>query len=244
MLSAIRPPRTMSSPPLYKTNPLPRSLYPIPLAYKHADFSRQDESADSEWYAQPRFVQHIDDPAIACLKSYYSTIIKPNHSVLDICSSWVSHLPAELKPQSMVGYGMNYAELSKNPHLTKFSVKDLNVMPRLEDVPDGTIDTVICNVSVDYLTRPVEVFNEMKRVLIGGGTAHMAFSNRCFPTKVVGNWMEMSDEERRRWVAGYFWASGGWEGVEEVILKEQKEGFLGRFEDPLYVVRGMKMATK
>lgn len=129
MLSAMRPPRTMSSPPLYKTNPLPRSLYPTPLAYKRADFSRQDESADSEWYAQPPFVQHIDDPAIACLKSYYSTIIKPNHSVLDICSSWVSHLPAELKPQSMVGYGMNYAELSKNPHLTKFSVKDLNVMP-------------------------------------------------------------------------------------------------------------------
>jgi hypothetical protein len=88
------------------------------------------------------------------------------------------------------------------------------------------------------------MFNEMKRVLIGGGTAHMAFSNRCFPTKVVGNWMGMSDEERRRWVGGYFWASGGWEGVEEVILKEQKEGFLGGYEDPLYVVRGMKMATK
>ncbi|PMD29597.1 hypothetical protein L207DRAFT_445281 [Hyaloscypha variabilis F] len=234
----------MASPSRYTINALPRSLYATPLTYAPADFARQDESSDSEWYAHPRFVQHIDDPAIATLKSYYSTIIKPNHSVLDICSSWVSHLPADLRLQSMIGYGMNRAELSKNPHLTKFFVKDLNVEPKLEEVKDESCDTVICNVSVDYLTKPVDVFNEMKRVLKGGGTAHMAFSNRCFPTKVVGKWMDMTDEERRKWVGGYFWASGGWQEVEEVILKEQKGGFLGGYQDPLYVVRARKTATK
>ncbi|KAE9364807.1 hypothetical protein N431DRAFT_550206 [Stipitochalara longipes BDJ] len=234
----------MASPSRYTIKALPRSLYPTPLTYTPADFLRQDESSDSEWYAHPRFVQHIDDPAIAALKSYYSTIIKPNHTVLDICSSWVSHFPVDLKPQSMIGYGMNRAELSKNPHLTKFFVKDLNVDPRLEEVEDESCDTVICNVSVDYLTKPVDMFNEMKRVLKIGGTAHMAFSNRCFPTKVVGKWMGMTDEERRKWVGGYFWASGGWEDVEEVILKEQKGGFLGGYEDPLYVVRARKTATK
>jgi hypothetical protein len=72
----------------------------------------------------------------------------------------------------------------------------------------------------------------------------MAFSNRCFPTKVVGKWMDMTDEERRKWVGGYFWASGGWQEVEEVILKEQKGGFLGGYQDPLYVVRARKTATK
>jgi len=184
-------------------------------------------------------VQHIDNPAIEALKSYYSTVIKPQHSVLDICSSWVSHLPADLKPKSTVGYGMNAAELSRNQHLTKYFVKDLNVDPSLKEVEDGSADVVICNVSVDYLTKPVEVFGEMNRVLNIGGTAHMAFSNRCFPTKVIGGWMGMSDEERRRWVGGYFWASGGWEDVEEVILKE-KGGFLGG--DPLFVVRGRKAA--
>jgi SAM-dependent methyltransferase len=234
----------MSSPSRYTINTLPRSLYPIPLTYASSDFRRQDESSDSQWYAHPRFVQHIDDPAIAALKSYYSIIIKPNQSVLDICSSWVSHLPADLKPQSMIGYGMNAAELSRNTHLTKFFIKDLNVDPKLEDIPDESVDTIICNVSVDYLTKPVEVFNEMRRVLRGGGTAHMAFSNRCFPTKVVGKWIGMSDQERRRWVGGYFWASRGWEDVEEVILKEQKGGFLGGYEDPLYVVRGRKATTK
>lgn len=241
-ISATRKISTMSPPPTYTINALPRSLYPTPLSYTPNDFRRQDESSDSEWYAHPRFVQHIDNPAIAVLKSYHSTIIKPNHSVLDICSSWVSHLPADLKPQSMIGYGMNAAELSRNTHLTKFFVKDLNVDPRLEEVKDGSVDTVMCNVSVDYLTKPVEVFKEMRRVLKDGGTAHMAFSNRCFPTKVVGKWMGMSDEERRRWVGGYFWASGGWDNVEEVILKEQKGGFLGGYEDPLYVVRGRKVS--
>jgi SAM-dependent methyltransferase len=234
----------MPAPPPYTIKALPRSLYPTPLTYTPADFHRQDESSDLEWYAQPRFVQHIDDLAIASLKSYYGTIIKPSHTVLDICSSWVSHLPADLKPQSMIGYGMNHAELSKNPHLTKFFVKDLNADSGLGEVSDGSIDTVICNVSVDYLTKPVAVFNEMRRALKGGGTAHMAFSNRCFPTKVVGNWIGMSDEERRRWVGGYFWASGGWEDVEEVILKEQKGEFFGVHHDPMYVVRGRKMATK
>jgi SAM-dependent methyltransferase len=185
-------------------------------------------------------VQHIDDGAIEALKSYYNDIIKPNHSILDICSSWVSHLPATLKPQSMIGYGMNMQEISRNGHLTNFFVKDLNVDPSLKEVPDESIDVVICNVSVDYLTKPVEVFKEMRRVLKMGGTAHMAFSNRCFPTKVIGKWMGMSDKERRRWVGGYFWASGGWEGVEEVILKEQKGGFWGSYEDPVYVVRGRK----
>ena len=140
----------------------------------------------------------------------------------------------------MIGYGMNKAELARNTHLTKFFVKDLNVDPRLEEIPNESIDIVICNVSVDYLIKPVEAFKEMNRVLKNGGTAHMAFSNRCFPTKVVGKWMGMSDEERRRWVGGYFWVSGGWEGIEEVILKEQKSGLLGGYEDPLYVVRAKK----
>lgn len=187
-------------------------------------------------------MQHIDDGAITALKTYYGGVIQPSSSVLDICSSWVSHLPDTLKPASMIGYGMNKDELARNGHLTRFFVKDLNMTPSLEEVGDGSVDTVMCNVSVDYLTKPVKVFGEMRRVLKTGGTAHMAFSNRCFPTKVIGKWMGMGEEERRKWVGGYFWASGGWEGVEEVVLKDGKGGFWGS-EDPLYVVRARKAAT-
>ena len=42
----------------------------------------------------------------------------------------------------------------------------------------------VCNVvSVDYLTRPREIFRETHRVLRPGGRAIMSFSNRCFQTK-------------------------------------------------------------
>ncbi|EPE33327.1 S-adenosyl-L-methionine-dependent methyltransferase [Glarea lozoyensis ATCC 20868] len=224
-------------------NPLLRSLYPASITYPPNSFIRQDENADSQWYSQPRFVQHIDDGAISTLKDYYSTIIKPEHSVLDLCSSWVSHLPDSLEPSKMIGIGMNAPELQKNAHLTKYYVKDLNEKPEFKEMEDESVDVVICNVSVDYLTKPIKVFEEMRRVLKTGGTAHMAFSNRCFPTKVIGPWMSMDDEERRKWVGGYFWASGGWEDVEEVVLKEGKASFWGG-EDPLFVVRGRKAGLK
>ena len=141
----------------------------------------------------------------------------------------------------MVGYGMNDAEMARNPLLTKYFVKDLNVSPSLKELDGSSIDVVICNVSVDYLVKPLEIFSEMRRVLKKEATAHMAFSNRCFPTKVIGPWMSLNDEERRKWVGGYFWASGGWKDVEEVILKEGAPGFMGMGgEDPLYIVRATK----
>lgn len=139
---------------------------------------------------------------------------------------------------------MNNQELERNGHLTSYFVKDLNEKPSLEEVESGSVDVVICNVSVDYLVKPIKVFEEMRRALKVGGTAHMAFSNRCFPTKVIGRWMRMSDEERRRWVGGYFWACGGWVDVEEVVIKESKGGFWGVYEDPLFVVRGRKAGAQ
>ena len=146
-----------------------------------------------------------------------------------------------MKPHKMVGIGMNAAELSANKHLSSHFVRDLNTDPTFKEVGDGEMDAVICNVSVDYLVKPIEVFREMRRVLKVGGTAHMAFSNRCFPTKVMGAWLGMGDEARRRWVGGYFWASGGWDNVEEVVLKEGNQGLWGiGGEDPLFVVRAKK----
>ena len=48
---------------------------------------------------------------------------------------------------------------------------------------DNSFDIITNAVSVDYLTKPIEVFKEMHRVLKPGGQAIMSFSNRCFPTK-------------------------------------------------------------
>ncbi|RDW60074.1 hypothetical protein BP5796_11680 [Coleophoma crateriformis] len=218
-----------------QTNALPRSLYPKEITYTSSDLARQDESPDTTWYRSPRFVQHIDDGAIAALRAYYATQIKDADSIVDVCSSWTSHLPETLKASRIVGYGMNAAEMKANKHLTSYYVKDLNTTPSLQEVEDSSMDVVLCNVSVDYLNQPVEVFKEMGRVLKKGGTAHMAFSDRCFPTKVVHRWLKMSDEERRKWVGGYFWASEMFEHVEDIVLREGGFG-----QDPLYVIRGVR----
>ena len=129
-------------------------------------------------------VKHIDDSAIESLTRYYSTILSPGASVLDICSSWVSHLPVEgVELEQVVGLGMNEEELARNKQLSSFDVKDLNVDPKLP-YEDATFDYVFNVVSVDYLNKPLEIFQEMHRVLKPGGVAVMSFSNRMFATKV------------------------------------------------------------
>ena len=57
-------------------------------------FERQDESPDALFYEQPRFVTHIDDSTIAALTAFYREFLPPQSRVLDLMSSWVSHLPA------------------------------------------------------------------------------------------------------------------------------------------------------
>jgi hypothetical protein len=41
--------------------------YPPAWPFKATDFSRYDESTDDGFYESPRFVTHIDDPAIDAL---------------------------------------------------------------------------------------------------------------------------------------------------------------------------------
>jgi len=243
-----------SATPLDIIRPLPRTLYEDPIRYSMYDFRRQDERDDSSFYTEPRFVQHLDAGAVARLTDYYAGVVAPGSRVLDLCCSWTSHLPADLQLQRCVGVGLNEQELEANNLLTEHLVRDLNARPVLGELLDASMDAVICNVSVDYLVRPVKVLGEARRILRHGGTAHLAFSNRCFPTKVIGKWLRMGDEERCRWVGGYFWADNegvstdsmrswatdktdhsDWVDVEEVVLNNE-----GGDDDPLFVVRATK----
>ena len=146
------------------------------------DFSRQDESKDTIFYDTPRLCYHIDDDAVSALTKYYSENLKEGDDVLDICSSWVSHYPKDFKGGKVVGLGMNEYELSQNPQLTDFVVKDLNADP-VFPFEDSSFDKVTCVVSVDYLNKPLQVFKEIGRVLRPGGECLISMSNRCFPTK-------------------------------------------------------------
>jgi len=203
--------------------------------YSEREMMRLDNSDDARFYDQPRFVTHIDDDAIAALTEYYSTEFhqllasdddgddpKAAIRVLDLCSSWISHLPKDVEYEKVVGVGMNKEELEANKQLTDFIVQDLNEDPTLSQLEDASFD-VICNVvSVDYLTKPKIVFQEMHRLLRPGGIALISFSNRCFATKAVAIWLQEDDIGRLSIVGSYFhYSDRPWRQIEALDLKEK-----------------------
>src|ERR1043165_2323476 len=94
-------------------------------------FARLDESPDDLFYATPRFVTHIDDEAIAAVTQLYREYFPPGGAILDLMSSWISHLPPEVNYRRVVGLGMNAAELSANPRLHERMLQNLNQNPIL-----------------------------------------------------------------------------------------------------------------
>jgi SAM-dependent methyltransferase len=173
-------------------------------------FRRLDESSDEDFYREPRLVTHIDDATIAALTQVYRELVPAGASVLDLMSSWVSHLPADVDYGRVVGLGMNRVELAENPRLTSFLVHDLNKCP---DLPfaDATFDAVLNAVSIQYLTKPVEVFTSVARVLRPGGIHLVATSHRMFPTKAVAAWHSLEPRQRLRLIGSYFELAGGFD---------------------------------
>jgi SAM-dependent methyltransferase len=207
--------------------PDPQPPHP-PSVLPEAFFTKEDESDDLAFYAQPRLVQHIDDETIAELTAFYREALRPGARVLDLMSSWVSHLPPEVAFARVTGHGMNAEELRANPQLTDWFVHDLNADPRLP-LEDASFDYVLCAVSIQYLTRPVEVFAEIARVLAPGGWCFIAFSHRMFPTKAISAWIGSGTETRIRLVGSYFKLAGGFEEPRYVNRSP-------RYGDPLYIV--------
>jgi SAM-dependent methyltransferase len=169
-------------------------------------FARDDEYSDEAFYVPPRLVTHIDDFAIDAVGELYEELGLVG-DVLDLCSSWVSHF--RTAPARLVALGMNAVELARNPQATEWLVQDLNAHPVLP-FADALFDAVTCCVSVDYLVRPLEVFDEVARVLRPGGLFVCTFSNRCFPTKAIHGWLVAGDAAHLHIVSEYFRLSRGW----------------------------------
>lgn len=195
-------------------------------------FRRSDESPDERFYATPRLVTHIDDRAIEAVTQLYRELFPAGGTILDLMSSWVSHLPPEVEYGRVVGLGMNERELQSNPRLDDFTVQNLNENPRLP-YETGEFDGAGICVSVDYLTRPVEVLREVGRVLKPGGPLVITFSNRCFPTKAVDVWHRLNDEGRMRLVEVYLRDAGNFRDIRSEDRSPRR-----MFSDPLYAVIG------
>jgi SAM-dependent methyltransferase len=190
-------------------------------------FDRADPGDDREFYAVPRFVAHIDDGAIEAVGRLYDEL-GIGGRVLDLMSSWISHF--RTPPAELVGVGMNASELRANPLLAESWVQDLNADPVLP-LPPGSVDHAVCCVSVDYLTRPVEVFRDVGRVLRPGGLFVVTFSDRCFPTKAIRGWLATDDAGHVEIVRTYFRESGMF-GPPSAGLRTPA----GDPGDPLYAV--------
>lgn len=193
-------------------------------------FEKHDSSDDLEFYAPPRLVTHIDAWATAALTEYYRAILPEGGALLDLMSSWVSHLPPDCRYGEVVGHGMNAEELAANPQLARWFVQDLNADPLLP-LADDSFDAAMCCVGVQYLQQPGAVFAEVQRVLVPGAPFVVSFSNRCFPTKAVAIWRALEIDGHAALVKLYL-QRAGFVDVRVDLLTD------GRSGDPLVALTG------
>jgi len=150
-------------------------------------FARLDESDDALFYTVARKVVHIDEPAIVAIKSFFAENLPPGGEILDVMSSWRSHFPEGLEFKRVVGIGMNAEEMADNPDLDEYVVHDLNREPELP-FADASFDAATLTVSMQYLTKPIDVFRSLARCLRPTAPLIVVISHRCFPTKAVEIW--------------------------------------------------------
>lgn len=207
-------------------------------------FECQDGACDALFYAEPRFTHHLDAACRAEIEGLYGRFLRPGMAVLDLMSSWTSHLPEQAAEMHVAGLGMNQAELAANGRLSERVVKDLNERSGLP-WSDAQFDLALCTASIEYLLRPAEVMAEVKRVLKPGGVFVVSFSDRWFPSKAVRIWSELHPFERLALVLSLFVQAGFSElhtetlrGVKRPV--DDKYADQRGFSDPLFAVWGAK----
>jgi hypothetical protein len=205
--------------------------------------SKLDLTNDDDFYSLPRFVTHVDAGFIDRLTELYRERLSPQSRILDLMSSWVSHLPEDMKFAHVEGHGMNREELARNTQLDGYFVQNLNQNPKLP-LNNQDFDAVLITVSVQYLQYPEAIFAEVRRILKPGGIVIVSFSNRMFYQKAIAAWRDGTETSRVELVKTYFQKVSGFTPPEIIVRQSsvpsvwQLLGFGGG--DPFYAV----IATK
>lgn len=211
--------------------------------YSDDPYARLDGRDDRLFYRTPRLVQHLDSAARSQVTDIYARLTEPGMQVLDLMSSWVSHLPE--RELCVTGLGLNAEELAQNPHLSARVVHDVNATPRLP-FADGSFDAAVCTASVEYLIEPVALFREVARVLRPGAWFALTFSERWFPPKVVRVWIELHPFERVALVLDYFRRAGAFAELHTESLRglprpaDDQYADQYALSDPVYAVWGRR----
>ena len=206
--------------------------------------TKLDDTDDTLFYSAPRFVTHVDEGFIQQLTNLYRERLQPNTRILDLMSSWVSHLPKEMAFEWVEGHGLNDEELARNPRLDRFFIQNLNENQTLP-LDDRSFDAVLITVSVQYLQHPEAVFAEIHRVLKPEGVAIVSFSNRMFYQKAIQAWRDSSESDRVELVKRYFRAIAGFSEPEVITRPSSVPSILqmlGVSSDPFYAVLAQRQA--
>ena len=197
-------------------------------------FARLDEEDDEAFYEPARLVHHIDDHAVRVLTGLYREILPAGGVLLDLMSSWVSHLPPDITYAEVIGHGMNAEELAANPRLSRWFTQNLNRDPVLP-LADNSVDAAMICVSIQYLQQPAAVLRDVARVLRPEAPIVISFSNRCFWTKAVAVWRGLDDDGHARLVELYLNRAGF-----ELIKTRRLCPWIEDEQDPMYAVIGRK----
>jgi SAM-dependent methyltransferase len=208
-------------------------------------FLREDESTDAIFYAEPRLIGHIDRVCHENLVRFYAQNLPKSGRILDLMSSYESHLPKG--EYEIWGLGINEIELRENLRLNERVVKDLNAEPSLP-FEDEFFDAIVCDLSIEYVIKPLDLLKEVRRVLKQGGKFFFSFSNRYFPPKVIKGWIDMHEFERMGFVLELLARIEGLGNLKTYSLRgyprpiDDKWSIACNLSDPLYVVYGERVS--
>ena len=201
------------------------------------DRCKSDISDDEIFYQQPRFVHHLSDSFRTRLTNLYSEYLLKHYIILDLMSSWVSHLPPNIRYKKVIGHGMNQAELSSNERLDKFFVQNLNKKQNMP-IEDSSVDVGLIVAGWQYLQYPEKVSLELSRVIKSDSLLIISFTNRAFWTKAPNIWTYSSEEKRIEYVTSVL-TSNGWR-IEKILNEKTQDkklfGFYSSESDPFFSV--------
>jgi len=152
-------------------------------------------------------------------------------------SSWVSHLPRNVKYKKIIGHGMNESELMANTRLDSFWVQNLNNRQNFP-IEDSLFDVGLIVAGWQYLQYPEKVSLELSRVIKNDSLLIISFTNRAFWTKSPNIWSNSTETQRIEYIKSVL-SDNDW-FVEKIIKEKTYEnklfGFYSSESDPFYSV--------
>tara|TARA_Y100001968_G_C19222868_1_gene650616 strand:+ start:112 stop:762 length:651 start_codon:yes stop_codon:yes gene_type:complete len=201
------------------------------------DRKKMDMGDDEIFYSRPRYVHHLSDSFRSRLSNLYSEYLLNHHVILDLMSSWVSHLPSNIRFKKVIGHGLNEAELSSNKRLDSFWIQNLN---KTQNIPieDSSVDVGLIVAGWQYLQYPENVSLELSRIIKPESFLIISFTNRAFWNKAPNIWTYSSEEKRIEYVTSIL-NTNGW-SVEKIINEKTFDkklfGFYSAESDPFFSV--------